>query len=200
MKSDYSYKIPSLPYNKGERRRPKYFDGIEQRLLAPEHQHYPLLEININFKNQRVAIRNGGNIIVSVTNNGNGTAYTPFVELIETTIRGLFDNPPDPDLSPRRSFLMLPVLYPHQTRIVQLPWTRQFDSGIMVGICYDPILDPHPKLPYIPWTQPSFHRKITAEIFQISPFPNDDIFGWEWEVLVPWWTNITWRFREKPYN
>ncbi len=192
MKSDYSYKIPSLPYNKGERRRPEYFDGIERRLLAPERQHYPLLTININFNSQKEAIRNGGDIIVSVTNNGNSTAYTPFVELIETSIRGLFYDSDNPDLSPRRSFLMLSALYPHQTRIVQLPWRRQFDSGILVGICYDPILDPHPKLPYLPWNQPPFHKKITTEMFQISPNPNHD---WNWNVytpvITPWrWTGL----------
>jgi hypothetical protein len=168
MKSDYSHKIPSLPYNRGERRRPEYFDGIERRLLAPERQHYPLLGIYIDFNSQKEAIRNGGNIIVSVTNNGNGTAYTPFVELFgwhiiikENHIR-LVSN--------RGGFLMLSVLYPHQTKTVQVPWTG--DSRIMsfIGICYDPFLDPRPRvLPRPPSSQPLFHKKITGYYMQLRP-------------------------------
>lgn len=184
MKSVYTHKIPSLPYNKRGKqnakcpnkkkqqinhgcrsdpaKRPEPFEGVKERQREPERQHYPFLTIHIDFMGQMETIRNGGNIIVSVTNNGNGTAYTSFVELIESSHNGLFVDPSDPGLFHRRGYLMLPVLYPHQTRTVQVDWSRHFISGRIVGICYDPLLDPRPEVPYRPWNLPLFHQKITS--------------------------------------
>lgn len=192
MKKNYSHKIPSLPYNKKGKQNTKYpnqkkqrknhgcksdpakrpepFDGIEKRKKESERQHYPSLTIHIDFIGQQDIMRYGGNMVVSVTNNGNGTAYTPFVELIESGINGLFFEPPDPDLFHRRSFLMLSVLYPHQTRTVQIPWSRQFVSGRIVGICYDPLLDPRPEIPYKPWDLPQYRRKFTSDHWWNWPF------------------------------
>ena len=136
MKSDYSHKITSLPYEKEGKqnakdrqkktqqkdhtcccennspKRPEPFDGIKERQAKPERQHYPFLTIHIDFIGQMETIQSGGNIIVSVTNNGNGTAYTPFVELIESMPNGLFIDPPDQSLFHRRGFLMLSALCP----------------------------------------------------------------------------------------
>ena len=181
--SDYSHKIPSLPYKEnpkhdgkypgGKRpsrepcekkpgRRPEPFDGADRRKKEPQRQHFPFLTINIDFLGQWETIRNGGDIIVSVTNNGNGVAFTPFVELIESTYNGLFVDPPDPSLFERRGFAMLPPCYPHQTRTVLVKWSRRNRAGRIVGICYDPILDHRPQVPYKPWNLPDFHRKITS--------------------------------------
>jgi len=182
--SDYSHKIPSLPYKKETEtdkkypvdqkppkdpgckdepgKRPEPFDGIEGRHKEPERQHYPFLTIHIDFLGQWETIRNGGDIIVSVTNNGNGVAFTPFVELIESAYHGLSVDPPDPSLFERRGFLMLSALYPHQTRTVQVKWSRRNRAGRIVGICYDPLLDQRPQVPYRPWNLPEFHKKITS--------------------------------------
>ena len=182
--SDYSHKIPSFPYKKDTKtdekspvdqrppkdsgckdeayKRPEPFDGVEKRQKEPERQHYPFLTIHIDFIGQSESIRNGDTIMVSVTNNGNGTAYTPFVELIESTLSGLSVDPPDPSLFHRRGYLMLSALYPHQTRTVKVHWSRKFDSGRIVGICFDPLLDPRPEVPYRPWNLPPFHKKITS--------------------------------------
>ena len=181
---DYSHKIPSLPYKEGNKadekypsdqkpprdpgcanepgKRPEPFDGIEGRHKEPERQHYPFLTIHIDFIGQRETIRNGGDVIVSVTNNGNGVAFTPFVELIESAYNGLFVEPANPALFERRGFKMLSPLYPHQTRTVLVKWSRLNHAGRIVGICYDPLLDKRPKVPYKPWNLPEFHRKITS--------------------------------------
>ena len=184
MKSDYSSKIPSLPHKKeieeknknpnkqyqeeDHRRksdpgkRPESFDGLDKRKREPERQHYPFLTIYIDFLQEEANIQNGEPVHVSVTNNGNGTSYTPFVELIESTSFGLSADPPNPELFHRRGYRMLSVLYPHQTTIVQVPWSRHFIHGRIVGICYDPLLDPRPKIPYRQGNQPLFHQKITS--------------------------------------
>ncbi len=189
MKRDYSHKIPSLPYLKGKKqknrhpghgenhdckgssaKRPEPFDGVEKRKKEPERQNYPFLSIHIDFLDQQGVMRHGGDMIVSVTNNGNATAHTPFVELIESDFRGLSVNPPDPDMFHRRGYSMLSALYPHQTRTVQIPWSRHFVSGRIVGICYDPLLDPRPEVPYLPWNLPDYHKKITSIHWSHWPF------------------------------
>jgi hypothetical protein len=115
--SDYSHKIPSLPYKKETETdkkypvdqrppkgpmckdeigiRPEPFDGIEGRHKVPERQHYPFLTIHIDFLGLWVTIRNGGDVIVSVTNNDNGVAFIPFVELIESSYHGVSVDLPD---------------------------------------------------------------------------------------------------------
>ena len=128
----------------------------------PERQHYPFLTIHIDFLRLRKTIRNGGDILVSVTNNGNGVAFTPFVELIESHYHGKPVDTPDPSLFERRGFLMLSALYPHQTRTVQVKRSHRNCAGRIVGICYDPLMDQRPQVPYRPWNLPELHKKIKS--------------------------------------
>jgi len=115
MKENYSHKIPTLPYKKEKNnkhpnqinhpknhdcksdttKRPEPFDGIDKRKKESARQHFPSLTIHIDFIGQQNTMRYGGDMIISVTNNGNGTAYTPFVELIESEISGLSVEPPE---------------------------------------------------------------------------------------------------------
>ncbi len=184
MKKKYSDKFPSLPYKKKKKsgrfdrsedyakvKRPEPFDGLNARKKEAERQHFPLLSMHIDVITQLNAISSGREITVSVsvTNNGGGSAYTPFVELIETSYWAQINQSPDPTLFHRRGYLMLSVLYPHQTRTVEVPWSRKLKNGRFIGICYDPLLDPRPKIPFASQDQPPFHRKIIS-IPWLKPF------------------------------
>jgi len=175
----YRQKIPVLPYKKDERKkphkcrpdkpgndetlkRPRPFKGHKERLKHPEKQNLPFLTIHIDFLGQWETIKEGGDVLVSVTNNGNSVAYTPIVELIESAYNGLFVDPPNPTQFERRGSSMLRPLYPGQTITTRIKWSRRRPQGRIVGICYDPLLDPRPSIPYRPWNLPDFHKKITS--------------------------------------
>lgn len=99
----------------------------------------PYLDATSNFAPQISALRVGetGTITFTVWNDGNYPAWTCYVEVYEGP--GGYTHPlSEYELRGR----VIITLHPGEKREVTLPWVRQRKSGRVVGIVYDPLLDP----------------------------------------------------------
>lgn len=99
----------------------------------------PWLDCTSNFGPQIVGLHlnQPGDVKFTVWNSGNLPAFTCCVELYEGP--GGYSHPlSDYQLRGRKII----TLYPGERRDVSLPWVRKQTSGRIVGIVYDPLLDP----------------------------------------------------------
>lgn len=99
----------------------------------------PYLDATSNFGPQITALTLGqaGSVSFTVWNEGNFPAWTCYVEVYEGP--GGYTHPlSDYKLRGRRII----TLHPGQQREVTLPWVRQLTTGRIVGVVYDPVLDP----------------------------------------------------------
>jgi|GEM_PF-4875511 len=99
----------------------------------------PLLECTSNFgpEIRNLDLGNPGTVTVRVTNKGNGISFTTYVEVYEGP-RGY--------VHPIRDYRLcdykMITINPGQTVDVELNWIRLLPRGRIVGICFDPFLDP----------------------------------------------------------
>ena len=106
-----------------------------RRVIMPK----PYLDATSNFGPQISALGVGeaGTISFTVWNDGNYPAWTCYVEVYEG---------PGGYTSPLSDYKMrgreIITLHPGERREVQLSWVRQQQTGRVVGIVYDPLLDP----------------------------------------------------------
>jgi hypothetical protein len=99
----------------------------------------PYLDATSNFGPQITALRVGeaGSVSFTVWNDGNYPAWTCYVDLYEG---------PGGYTSPLAAYALrgrrIIALHPGERREVALPWVRQQTTGRIVGVVYDPLLDP----------------------------------------------------------
>jgi len=76
-------------------------------------------------------------VTVWVTNNGNGISFATYVEIYEGPVGYS---------SPRSDYRLcdykIVTINPGQTVEVKLSWNRLLQRGRIVGVCFDPFLDP----------------------------------------------------------
>lgn len=99
----------------------------------------PYLDATSNFGPQIIALATGeaGTVRFTVWNDGNYPAWTCYVELYEGP--GGYGHPlGDYELRGQR----LVTLHPGERREVSVPWIRERQTGRVVGLVYDPLLDP----------------------------------------------------------
>jgi hypothetical protein len=118
-----------------EHKREQLDDNYGRRIPRP----HPYLGCASNFHSQIVPLNVGqaGNASFTVWNDGNFPAWTCYVELYEGPTG--YDNPlSNYEIRGRRII----TLQPGERRDIILPWVRMRRTGRIVGICYDPLLDP----------------------------------------------------------
>ncbi len=99
----------------------------------------PYLDATSNFAPQISALRVGeaGSVSFTVWNDGNCPAWTCYVEIYEGPAG--YTHPLSAYELRGRAII---TLHPGERREVTLPWVRQRKSGRVVGMVYDPLLDP----------------------------------------------------------
>lgn len=99
----------------------------------------PYLDATSNFAPQISALQVGehGSVSFTIWNDGNFPAWTCYVDVYEGP--GGYTSPiSDYELRGRAII----TLHPGEKREVSLPWMRQRKTGRIVGMVYDPLLDP----------------------------------------------------------
>jgi hypothetical protein len=112
--------------------------------IDPKHgRRFPLprpyLDCTSHFGPQIIPLKIGqtGSVSFTVWNDGNFPAWTCYVEVYEGPT-GYTSPLSDYEIRGRRII----TIQPGETREVTLPWVRMRRTGRIVGICYDPLLDP----------------------------------------------------------
>lgn len=100
-------------------------------------------------------------ITLRVTNRGNSTSFSTYVQLYEGPIWGYGIPWRDHRLCDYRIL----TIDPGQTIDVKLRWTRQLEDGGIRGLCFDPFLDP-PQPVYL-----QYDRHNIGGIFRASTLP-----------------------------
>ena len=104
------------------------------------------------------SINQPGEISYTVSNMGNFAAITCYTEVYEGP--GGYSTPLSGyELRGRKVI----TLQPGEEREVSLPWVRTRQSGRIVGIAYDPVLDP--KNWYLDQETPQYNRHVTSVHF-----------------------------------
>jgi hypothetical protein len=100
----------------------------------------PYLDATSNFGPQITALPVGtaGTVSFTVWNDGLYPAWTCYVELYEGP--GGYTSPLSAYARRGRRII---TLHPGERREVTLPWVRQQQTGRIVGLVFDPLLDPH---------------------------------------------------------
>lgn len=99
----------------------------------------PRLECTSNFgpEIRYLGIEDSGTVTVTVTNKGNGISFSAYVEVYEG---------PWGYTHPLRDYRLCDyealTINPGQTVDVELRWNRLREAGRIVGVCFDPFLDP----------------------------------------------------------
>jgi hypothetical protein len=117
----------------------------------------PWIKASSNFGPQinNQSINQPGEISYTVSNMGNFAAITCYTEVYEGP--GGYDIPLSGyELRGRKVI----TLQPGEEREVSLPWVRTRQSGRIVGIAYDPVLDP--KNWYLDEETPQYNRHVTS--------------------------------------
>jgi len=110
-----------------------YHPDPEKGFMAPR------LKCNSNFgpEIRNLAVGDSGIVTVRVTNKGNGASFSSYVEVYEG---------PWGYTHPLRDYRLCDyralTINPGQTVDVKLNWTRLLANGRIVGVCFDPFLDP----------------------------------------------------------
>lgn len=149
-----------LGYSTKPNAQPEPFEGLIKRRAKPERQHFPFLAVKVDFLGLELTVNDDGGILVLVNNNGNGVAFTPVIEIIESPYNSLSAPNADPTLYQRCGYQVLPSLYPNQSYVTAVNCSPNKQSSLLIVICYDPILDPRPQLSPDSMSQPEFRRKI----------------------------------------
>ena len=99
----------------------------------------PRLECTSNFgpEIRNLELGERGMVTVKVTNKGNGISFTTYVKVYEGPT-GYTHPLKDYRLCDYKSV----TINPGQTVDVKLNWTRLLHKGRIVGVCFDPFLDP----------------------------------------------------------
>jgi len=120
----------------------------------------PWIKASSNFAPQinSQSINQPGEISYTVSNMGNFAAITCYTEVYEG---------PDGYSTPLSGYELrgrkVITLQPGEEREVSLPWVRTRQSGRIVGIAYDPVLDP--KNWYLDQETPQHNRHVTSSHF-----------------------------------
>ena|GEM_PF-2600107 len=120
----------------------------------------PWIKASSNFAPQinSQSINQPGEISYTVSNMGNFAAITCYTEVYEG---------PDGYSTPLSGYELrgrkVITLQPGEEREVSLPWVRTRQSGRIVGIAYDPVLDP--KNWYLDQETPQYNRHVTSVHF-----------------------------------
>jgi hypothetical protein len=99
----------------------------------------PLLTCTSNFGPEIIHLNTGdtATVTVTVTNEGNGPSFFTYVEIYEG---------PSGYTHPLQDYRLCDyrvlTLYPGQTADVKLRWNRLLAKGRIVGVCFDPLMDP----------------------------------------------------------
>jgi len=120
----------------------------------------PWIKASSNFGPQinSQSINQPGEISYTVSNMGNFAAITCYTEVYEGP--GGYSTPLSGyELRGRKVI----TLQPGEEREVSLPWVRTRQSGRIVGIAYDPVLDP--KNWYLDQETPQYNRHVTSVHF-----------------------------------
>ena len=112
------------------------------------------LDASSNFAPQITALRVGeaGTVSFTVWNDGNFPAWTCYVDVYEGP--GGYTSPLSDYRLRGRAII---TLHPGERREISLPWLREQKTGRIVGIVYDPLLDPKDFL-----VVEQFNRHITS--------------------------------------
>jgi hypothetical protein len=99
----------------------------------------PRLECTSNFGPQirNLGVGDAGQVTVRVTNTGNGISFNAHVEIYEGP-GGYNHRLHDYRLCDHRTL----TICPWQTVDVDLHWNRLLEKGRVVGVCFDPFMDP----------------------------------------------------------
>ena len=99
----------------------------------------PSLECTSNFgpEIRHLQLGESGIVTVTVTNNGNGISFSTYVEIYEGPV-GYTHPRSDYRLCDYRII----TINPGQTADVKLHWNRLLARGRIVGVCFDPFMDP----------------------------------------------------------
>jgi hypothetical protein len=141
---DWKKKIDSwLDRREGERRKERDQWGRDKRHCKcphrPDRMPYPWLDATSNFGPQISALNvdEAGSVTFTVWNDGDYPAWNCYVEVYEGP--GGYTSPLSAYQLRGRRIL---TLHPGERREVQLPWIRRQRTGRIVGIVFDPLLDP----------------------------------------------------------
>lgn len=131
--------------------RPKDECGRDRR---KQEMPRPYLDATSNFAPQISALPVGqaGQVSFTVWNDGSYPAWTCYVDVYEGP--GGYTNPLSAYKLRGRSIISL---HPGERREISLPWLREQTTGRIVGIVYDPLLDPKDFL-----VVEQFNRHITS--------------------------------------
>jgi len=126
-----------------EKRDDEREEGVEEdecgRTRRRPRKPRPYLDATSNFGPQITALATGeaGLVTFTVWNEGTVPAWTCYVELYEGP--GGYTNPLSAYRLRGRRII---TLHPGERREVAVPWAREQPTGRIVGIVFDPLLDP----------------------------------------------------------